>query len=234
MKILIIAATHGNELLGIKLYQRLLQQRSPLLEYIDFIIANPRALAARTRYIDCDLNRSYGSRGTRYEEQRAREISDYIGHTKPDVVLDMHTTSCQQPNCLIVGGLDGAMRRRFLGASHIDTILTVHSLSDVATLGDNVIGYEVPNHHITSAVLDAISQDLHNFIDGNAPHIAKQHFTMIDKIYKNEVTSEQATTFVNFEMNALGFVPIMTGENSYKKLTDYLGFKASMPEEITL
>lgn len=45
MKILLIAATHGNELLGIKLYERLLKKRSPLLEKIDFVIGNPKAYA---------------------------------------------------------------------------------------------------------------------------------------------------------------------------------------------
>lgn len=59
MKLLIIAATHGNELLGIKLYQFLLAQHSALLESIDFVIGNPRAYAAHKRYIQSDLNRSY-------------------------------------------------------------------------------------------------------------------------------------------------------------------------------
>ena len=60
MRILIVAATHGNELLGIKLYERLLKQHSVLLESIDFVIGNPRAYAKSLRYIDKDLNRSYG------------------------------------------------------------------------------------------------------------------------------------------------------------------------------
>jgi hypothetical protein len=145
VKILMIAATHGNELLGIKLYQRLLQKRSPLLEHINFMIGNPRAFAAKKRYIDCDLNRSYGVNGQLYEQQRAAEIAAYISETKPDIVLDMHTTSCIQPNCLIVGNLDGAAKRRLLAASHITTILAVQPMNDVATLGNNVVGYEIPN-----------------------------------------------------------------------------------------
>lgn len=234
MNVLVIAATHGNELLGIKLYQRLLQKHSALLEYIDFIIGNPRAYTARTRYTECDLNRSYQSQGTRYEEQRAQTIRRHIATTKPDIILDMHTTTCVQPDCLIVADTEGEMRQRFLRASHIDTVLRVHSLDDIASIGDNVIGYEVPNRHVTPQLLDAIVDDIRRFVDDETHSTTKHLFTMTDKIYKRDVTNEEARTFVNFQMHELGYVPIMTGENSYKKQTDYLGFKASAPERITL
>lgn len=234
MNILIIAATHGNELLGVKLYQRLLRKRSALLEYVDFAIGNPRAYTAATRYIESDLNRSYQSEGTRYEQRRARTIKRRIMMTKPDIILDMHTTTCAQPDCLIVADTAGAMRRRFLRACHIDTILQVHSLSDIASISDNVIGYEVPNRHITPDLLDTIIEDLRRFIAHEAHSTTKRLFRMTGKIYKKDVTTEQRKTFVNFHMHELGYVPIMTGENSYKKQTDYLGFKASAPEEITL
>jgi len=234
MRILIIAATHGNELLGIKLYRRLLTKRTPLLEHVDFIIGNPRAFAARTRYIEHDLNRSYQSDGASYEEQRAHDIKKYIATTKPDLILDMHTTTCVQPDCLIVADTTGDIRQRFLRACHIDTVLQVHSLNDIASIGDNVVGYEVPNRHITPVLLDAIIDDLQRFIDDKTYATTKHLFRMIDKIYKKDVTTEQAKSFVNFQMHELGFVPIMTGENSYKRQTDYLGFKASAPEEITL
>ncbi len=234
MRILIIAATHGNELLGIKLYQKLMSLRSPLLEHIDFMIGNPRAFSARTRYTECDLNRSYRSEGMRYEERRAREIERYIATTRPDIILDMHTTSCTQPNCLIVAATDGTMRQRFLRACHIDTVLQVHSLNDIASIGDAVVGYEVPNAHITPKLLDAIIEDLRRFVTDESPPATKHLYQMIDKIYKRDVSADQAKSFVNFQMHELGFVPIMTGENSYKKQTDYLGFKASAPERITL
>ncbi len=232
MKLLIIGATHGDELLGTKLYARLLEKRSPLLENIDFIIGNPRAYTAKKRFIECDLNRSYRSSGDAYEERRAREIHEYIALTEPDLIIDMHTTSCIQPNCLIVGGIDGDMRRRLLRASHIDTILRVQPMGDIATLGNNVVGYEIPNNHITPKLLDDIAADLQRFIDGSVADSRKLLYEMTDKIYKKDVSEAQAATFVNFELHPLGFVPIMTGENSYKKFTDYLGFRSPAPKEI--
>ncbi len=233
MKLLVIGATHGNELLGTKLYARLLQKRSPLLEHIDFIIGNPRAYAQKVRYTEQDLNRSYQSNGDTYEEQRAHDIQHYISETKPDLVIDMHTTSCVQPNCIILGGITSDIQRKFLRASHINTVLQVQPMGDIATLGDNVVAYEVPNSHIDIHLLDAIAGDLERLVTGEGGYERKQLFKMSDKIYKRDITPEQARDFVNFELHTeLEFVPIMTGENSYKKFTDYLGFKSPAPEEI--
>ena len=232
MKILLIAATHGNELLGVKLYERLLNQRSTLLESIDFLIGNPRAYAGKRRYTEYDLNRAYGQKGDSYEHQRARQIAAHIKATNPDIVLDMHTTSCVQPPCLIVPNLKGKAKKRLLRASHISNILQVKPMGDIATLSNSVVGYEVPNAQINSNLLDSVTEDLQRFLDQSAPHCAKRVFKMQGKIYKRDVSPARAKTFVNFEMHPLGYVPIMTGENSYKRQTDYLGFKASAPEEI--
>lgn len=234
MKILIIGATHGNELLGTKLYQRLIIKRSPLLEHIDFIVGNPRAFAANKRYIDCDMNRSYGKDGQQHEEVRAREIEQYIKATKPDLILDMHTTVCRQPVCLIVGDTEHEMKRRFLRASHVEAILQVQPMDSIVTLGGNVAAYEVSNDQITTKLLDMIIADLQRFVEGSDEYANKKLFVMSGKIFKSDVTPEQAAQFVNFELCPLGFVPIMTGENSYKKQTDYLGFKSPAPQFITM
>ena len=65
--ILLIGASHGNELLGPKLFSHLLQHRKEVLEYVDMLIGNPRAFAARKRYIESDINRSYNTALDTYE-----------------------------------------------------------------------------------------------------------------------------------------------------------------------
>ena len=227
MKVLIIAATHGNELLGVRVYQKMLRVRSPLLEHVDFIVGNPRAFAKATRYTESDLNRSYGVKGTSgYEIQRARDIQSYIAITKPDLVIDMHTTNCEQPTCLILSDTAGEMKRRFLRASHVEKVLQVRPMNDIMSLGSNIIAYEVPNSSVTSQKIDSIINDIARFIDNRVMSRSKFLFKMQDKIYKRDITPEQASTFVNFSMHPLGFVQIMTGNNSYKAQTNYLGFKA--------
>lgn len=232
MNILIIGATHGNELLGVKLYERLLRTRSPLLEHVSFLVGNPRAYTARKRYIETDLNRAYASMGTSYETQRAHFIRDYIEKTCPDLVIDMHTTTCEQPCCLIVDSLKGAAKQRFMRACHVKTILQVTSLNDILTVGNFVVGYEVPARDVTRELLDEIARDLERCIESEKQYKQKMVYKMQGKIYKREVSQEQVAQFVNFKMSQLGFVPVMIGENSYKRQTDYLGFKTTAPEKI--
>lgn len=232
MKIVIIGATHGNELLGVKLYERLLRKRSPLLEHVSFVLGNPRAYAARTRYTDEDLNRAYTATSNSYEAERASSIRDYIERNDPDLVIDMHTTTCEQPSCLIVDTLDGEMKQRFLRACHSTTILQVTSLNDILTVGNFVVGYEVPVRRVTHELLDTIAADIERFIDQNEQFKQKMLYKMQGKIYKREIGKKQAARLTNFEMSPLGFVPVMVGENSYKRQTDYLGFKTTAPERI--
>lgn len=233
MKVLIIAASHGDELLGIKLYSRLLKTYSPLLEYTDFIIGNPRAYAAKKRYIDGDLNRSYGMEGNGYEQLRARKIQEYITCVQADIVLDMHTTNCVQPSCLIVTNLDGVEKRRFLRSSNIENVLKVAPMGDITSLGSHIVGYEISNRYVPTE-LDSAIEDIARYVANENGTPTKRLFEMQDKIYKSEIDESQIDTLVNFEPHELGFVPVLVGENSYKKQTDYLGFKTSLPEEITL
>ncbi len=233
-KVLIIGATHGDELLGTKLYPYILRKHPELLEYVDFIVGNPKAYAQKVRYTQSDLNRCYGKQGSTYEHARARYIAHYINITKPDLVLDMHTTTCIQPSCLIINDLAGALKKRFLRASSIDILLQVKPLHDITSIKQNVIGYEIPKKCVSTQALEAICQDILRFSRNTTHTKTKQLYKMKDKIYKKDISNTVAKTFVNFEKHELGFIPIMTGENSYKKHTDYLGFKASGPEKITL
>lgn len=230
MNILIIAATHGNELLGPKLINYIISKRPELLEHLDFIIGNPRAYAKRVRYIESDLNRSYQLGEATYEQRRANEIEHYIKITKPDLVIDMHTTSCVQPSIMIVRDLEHPLVRRYLRNCHIENVLRVTTTHDSASLVDSLVAYEVMNRDVTPVHLSEICNDIESFVSDKVVTATKSIYQMTDKIYKKDVTKQQAESFVNFAYNVdLGFVPIMTGENSYKKQTDYLGFKSKKP-----
>jgi len=73
-KILFIAATHGNEPIGVDVLQRLEKTRTNF----DWIIGNPKALAQNTRCFEGDLNRSApgDAASPLYEKRRAKEILD--------------------------------------------------------------------------------------------------------------------------------------------------------------
>ena len=147
-KILAIISTHGNELLGPNLLAYMLAKRSKLLENIEFIIANPRAYAKNVRYIESDLNRSYGLGLDTYESQRAKVIEERIRLLKPGLVLDFHTTTTEQPDILITADKDNEVVQRFINSSAVKDVLVVKPLNDITTVVSNFAAYEVPNSHL--------------------------------------------------------------------------------------
>lgn len=98
MRILVIGGMHGNELLGIQLVQLL---RDRPVGGVDAMIANPRAVSANRRFIETDLNRSFGSSGNGYESRQARKI-EHLSR-QYDLVLDFHNTQTAENNCSFVG-----------------------------------------------------------------------------------------------------------------------------------
>lgn len=99
MKILILGGMHGNEELGIELVKLL---KNAPLSGVDSLIANPRAVAAKTRFTESDLNRSFGQQDPgSYECTRAQELARLCKNY--DVVLDFHNTQTPNNNCLFIG-----------------------------------------------------------------------------------------------------------------------------------
>lgn len=98
MKLLVIGGTHGNEMLGIQLVKLL--QDMPI-DDVDTLIGNHRAVAVSQRFIETDLNRSFGVDGSSYEMWRAREIERLIAQY--DMVFDFHNTQTPNNNCSFVG-----------------------------------------------------------------------------------------------------------------------------------
>lgn len=98
--ILIIAATHGDERIGLDIVGKL--KTSGLGRYFDVRIGNPRALAKNARYTDFDLNRAYPGdpRASEYEKRRAyynlRIARQYC------YVLDIHEADRGSDDFIIV------------------------------------------------------------------------------------------------------------------------------------
>ena len=99
-KILIIAATHGDEQIGLEIYRNL--SALGLEKYFDFLIANPLALAANKRFIDCDLNRSYpGAADSRLYEKRQAAANLALAR-KYRCIIDLHEASSGTDDFIII------------------------------------------------------------------------------------------------------------------------------------
>ncbi len=105
-RVIIIGGTHGNEWTGITIlqnYQDFLKNKFPELE-LEFIFANPEAYKIEKRFKDEDLNRScqfLNENRSTYEQKRAIEIQKII-QKEPCVVIDLHTTTSNMGNTLII------------------------------------------------------------------------------------------------------------------------------------
>jgi aspartoacylase len=115
-RVLVVAATHGNERNGGWLMESWRQEPSSLnnsgLELL-LEIGNPAAYRANRRYIDRDLNRSFvpdllaDAACDELEIQRARELLAQFGPrgSRPALaVIDLHSTTSSMGNCLVVYG----------------------------------------------------------------------------------------------------------------------------------
>lgn len=100
MKILLLGGMHGNEPLGPEIIELF---RAKPVDRVSVEVANPKALAANSRYTEEDLNRSFpgDSRSAVYEKRRAAELmKSSEGY---DVVFDFHNTTCPGNDCTFVG-----------------------------------------------------------------------------------------------------------------------------------
>ena len=223
-KILAIISTHGNELLGPNLLAYMLAKRSKLLENMEFIIANPRAYAKNVRYIESDLNRSYGLGLDTYESQRAKVIEERIRLLKPELVLDFHTTTAEQPNILITTDKNNEIVQRFINSSTVKDILVVEPLNDITTVAQNFVAYEVSNSRLNDDLYERICTDIERYLDGKMVDQERTFYKMIRKILPEEEKSIAGLeNFVHNDM--LQAIPAFLGEEAYRQDGTYAGFK---------
>lgn len=113
--ITIVGGTHGNELTGIKLIQKWRDNRERVARdnlAVSLEYGNPRAIEAKVRFIDEDLNRAFHIEDLKadptasWESRRAHEINEQLGpkfnHPKADVIIDLHTTTSNMGNTIII------------------------------------------------------------------------------------------------------------------------------------
>ena len=99
-KILIIAATHGNEKIGIQIIKKL--QAKKLDKYFDYLIANPKALQEKKEFIDINLNRVYpGKKTSRFYEKRIAYKNLRIAK-KYSYIIDIHEASKGRDDFIII------------------------------------------------------------------------------------------------------------------------------------
>jgi len=99
-KTLIIAATHGDEKVGLEVIAALL--RKGLGSQFDFIVANPFALIADQRFVDLDLNRAYPGDIDSRAIEKILAYKNFQIAERYDYVIDLHEARCGSDNFIII------------------------------------------------------------------------------------------------------------------------------------
>ncbi|PID30574.1 hypothetical protein CSA80_01085 [Candidatus Saccharibacteria bacterium] len=88
------------------------------------------------------------------------------------------------------------------------------------------VSIEVSNADLGEGIFRRLREDIMRYAEGGTLPIARTTYSVVDKLYKKDVSEDVARTMQNFEPLPDGSVPVLVGENSYKRQTDYLGFRA--------
>lgn len=110
IKILLNILTHGDELVGLKVAEKIKQRYPPIIgNGLDIQVANEQARRKSKRYIDKDLNRVFpGNPNGSYEEKRAHELKTIVASY--DLVIDIHSTESGSEDIVIVTKFDSATK----------------------------------------------------------------------------------------------------------------------------
>jgi succinylglutamate desuccinylase len=222
-KVLILGSQHGNEVLGINLYNYFVDHYSDLSVYVEYLCGNPRASEGNTRFIDTDLNRSYKRNGRSYEEKRSEEILEFISEGNFDFVLDVHTTTAPIKGLFITTILNDA-NRQIIRASNTPLIveipdeMTKHSL--IGNIASSVSVEFNEDNAREASTLEELSVFIEKLITGSSVKPFNRKLLRVTGLIEKD---EDTRDFVNFELSPKGYYPVLYGERNY---TNYQGFKA--------
>lgn len=110
-KIALVGGTHGDEMTGIYLIKKF-QKNPHLIERksleILTLLANPKAIEIRQRYLETDLNRCFSQNSLAdlnshfYEQALAKTIVQKIKENQTDLIIDLHSTTSQMGLTIII------------------------------------------------------------------------------------------------------------------------------------
>jgi succinylglutamate desuccinylase len=112
MNIALIGGTHGNEPIGREVVNLIEQKNKTYKNNCDIFYANPKAYEIGKRYVDSDLNRSFGKNKNTsgYEQERSLELTSLI-KGKFDFSIDLHTTTSNMGQTAILNNTHKETRR---------------------------------------------------------------------------------------------------------------------------
>ena len=177
---------------------------------IDFIVGNPRALEEHERFIEQDLNSSFGTFNETYESQRAREILQKI--PEDNVVIDFHTTTAVSPPFAILVDEKMLPFARRMGVKYA-ALMTFNMKKGNALI-----------NHRDGISIEMTGYDTQESYDKTLEIL--KYFTSEEEtdmeVFEVYGTITKQGDYENFKEHPDGFYPVLFGAEVY----DFLGLKA--------
>lgn len=190
-----VAGLHGNELAP---YFALMELGVPCL------LGHPRAAFERKRFIERDLNASFGGDGVTLEERRAQEILTLLPGDKP--LVDLHTFSCESPPFAIVVDSSMIELATTLGISRV--VVMSHDIKSGRSLIGQRSGVSIEvGHHDSLAAYQVTQTLLSGAVSGTASPL---------ELYEAIGIITEPGDYANFVPHQEGFVPVLSGEVAYE------------------
>ena len=167
------------------------------------VVGNPVALARGKRFVDCDLNASFGLSGAEYEHARARELKKLLNRKRK--VVDFHTFSCESEPFAIVVDLALLPLARRIGVQHV--VYMKHNIKSGHALINAYPGVsvEVGNHTDPSSF--SRTQTIVQRLREGSDEVSLRVYEVYGRI-------REQGNYKNF-YEEHGLVPVLYGERAY-------------------
>ena len=246
MKIILNILTHGDETVGLKVVKEI-EKLNIDKDILTFQTANKKAFELKKRFVDQDLNQSFpGKKKGNHEQMLAYSISPKI--KKADFVIDIHSTTSNLKDALIVTKLDRATKK-YIEAVKPRYVLVMKLGSDRALISQAKVGlaFEYGKNNDPEALKKIVNDTkrifYHAGVINTKPKEKKRvpkYFDVASKVDKPEGYKllkkirnyrivRQGEVFAVKGNKTLvadeDFYPILFGEKNYK---DFFGFKGKI------
>ena len=201
--IIFVAGLHGNECIPV----------FALAETgIAPIIGNPKALSDGKRFLDSDLNSSFGLKGKGYEIKRAKEILNLI--PKNSKVIDLHTFSAKSEPFVVIVDKKMVKLACQTGLKHI--VLMDYNIKKGNALINYRDGISIEvGHHQDYRSFTTTMEIVNNLRVGKVKTNGVSLYSVFGIIRKKG-------KYINFKQHKDGFVPVLAREKAY----NFYGLKA--------
>ncbi len=222
----VVAAMHGDETFGLKVLDYLL--KNPV-RHIKTRIGHPEAIKSAKRYIESDLNRSFRSRVPSLEAALANGIDDEIKATRPDYIIDIHTSISNVKKVAIVAN-DNPTTRYLAQALGMQAMVVMpksmvkHSL--IGCYPEQALSIELGRDYQADKYARAIATRIEKLSIPAQPYSTQLPvFTVVGKIDKSFAGLDGIANLVfNRELNGY---PFLAGPKTYTTIGGFLAQPAT-------